>query len=55
MPGATILRDARGPTYERRTHYPRVYAAQLRRKLEDDPSRARRLVTISGIRYTLEP
>ncbi|HEY9353908.1 MAG TPA: winged helix-turn-helix domain-containing protein, partial [Nocardioides sp.] len=37
------------------THYLRVYAAQLRRKLEDDPSHPRYLVTTSGVGYTLDP
>jgi two-component system, OmpR family, KDP operon response regulator KdpE len=32
-----------------------VYAAQLRRKLEDDPSRPRHLLATSGLGYTLEP
>jgi K+-transporting ATPase ATPase A chain len=33
----------------------RVYAAQLRRKLEDDPAHPRHLLTTSGLGYTLEP
>ena len=43
-----------GPGYERETHYLRVYAAQLRRKLEDDPAHPRHLITSSGLGYVLE-
>ena len=50
-----ILREVWGPTYEHESHYLRVYAAQLRRKLEDDPSHPRHLVTSSGFGYTLVP
>ncbi|GAA4658041.1 response regulator transcription factor [Amycolatopsis dongchuanensis] len=34
-----LLREVWGPTYENETHYLRVYLAQLRRKLEREPSR----------------
>jgi two-component system KDP operon response regulator KdpE len=44
-----------GPGYEKETHYLRVYAAQLRRKLEADPAHPRHLLTSSGLGYTLEP
>ena len=49
-----ILREVWGPAYAKETHYLRVYAAQLRRKLEDDPAHPRHLVTTSGLGYTLE-
>ncbi len=55
VPRQQILREVWGPAYEHETHYLRVYAAQLRRKLEDDPSHPRHLVTTSGVGYTLEP
>ena len=55
VPRAQILREVWGPGYEKETHYLRVYAAQLRRKLEDDPGRPRHLLTSSGLGYTLEP
>jgi len=55
VPRAQILREVWGPGYEKETHYLRVYAAQLRRKLEDDPAHPRHLVTTSGLGYTLEP
>ncbi|WP_028471805.1 response regulator [Nocardioides alkalitolerans] len=50
-----VLREVWGPGYEHETHYLRVYAAQLRSKLEADPARPRHLVTTSGLGYTLEP
>ena len=37
------------------THYLRVYLAQLRRKLEPEPSRPRHLVTEAGMGYRFEP
>jgi two-component system KDP operon response regulator KdpE len=50
-----ILREVWGPTYEHETNYLRVYAAQLRRKLEADPAHPVHLVTSAGLGYTLEP
>ena len=38
VPREQILREVWGPAYVHENHYLRVYAAQLRRKLEDDPS-----------------
>jgi two-component system KDP operon response regulator KdpE len=49
-----ILREVWGPGYERETHYLRVYAAQLRRKLEENPSHPKHLITSSGLGYVLE-
>jgi two-component system KDP operon response regulator KdpE len=50
-----ILREVWGPSYLHETHYLRVYAAQLRRKLEDDPAHPRHLITSAGLGYLLEP
>lgn len=50
-----LLREVWGPGYEHEGHYLRVYAAQLRRKLEEDPARPRHLVTSPGLGYVLEP
>ncbi|WP_395658914.1 response regulator [Nocardioides sp.] len=50
-----VLREVWGPAYEHESHYLRVYAAQLRRKLEDDPAHPRHLITSAGLGYTLEP
>jgi two-component system, OmpR family, KDP operon response regulator KdpE len=47
-----ILQDVWGPEYGSETQYLRVYASQLRKKLEDDPSRPR-LVTEPGVGYRL--
>ncbi|WP_281168303.1 winged helix-turn-helix domain-containing protein [Nocardioides insulae] len=55
VPREQILTTVWGPAYAKETHYLRVYAAQLRRKLEQDPAHPRHLVTTSGLGYTLEP
>ncbi len=49
-----ILREVWGPSYLSETHYLRVYAAQLRRKLEADPAHPRHIITSHGVGYTLE-
>ncbi|WP_024287415.1 response regulator [Cellulomonas sp. KRMCY2] len=49
-----LLRDVWGPHYERETNYLRVYLAQLRRKLEPEPSRPRYLITEPGLGYRFE-
>ncbi len=46
-----ILHEIWGPTYEEETQYLRVYVAQLRKKLEDDPSNPQLILTESGIGY----
>lgn len=48
-----ILTEVWGPGYERETQYLRVYLATLRRKLENDPSRPRHLLTEPGLGYRL--
>jgi two-component system KDP operon response regulator KdpE len=50
-----LLREVWGPTYSKETHYLRVYLAQLRRKLEDDPSHPKHLLTEAGMGYRFEP
>ena len=50
-----LLKAVWGPAYEKETNYLRVYAAQLRRKLEVDPSRPRHLLTEPGMGYRFEP
>lgn len=47
-----VLREVWGPEYGTETHYLRVYASQLRRKLQDNPDRPR-LVTEPGVGYRL--
>jgi two-component system KDP operon response regulator KdpE len=49
-----LLQDVWGPQYSGESHYLRVYMAQLRRKLEPQPSRPRHLVTEPGMGYRFE-
>ena len=49
-----LLQELRGPYLNHETHYLRVYLAQLRRKLEDDPSHPRHLLTEAGMGYRFE-
>jgi two-component system KDP operon response regulator KdpE len=46
-----LLRSVWGPSYGRESNYLRVYANQLRRKLEADPSHPRHLITEAGLGY----
>ncbi|EWT03483.1 Fis family transcriptional regulator [Intrasporangium oryzae NRRL B-24470] len=46
-----LLREVWGPSYGRESNYLRVYANQLRRKLEPDPAAPRHLVTEPGLGY----
>jgi len=48
-----LLREVWGPAYEAETQYVRVYLAQLRHKLERDPTRPRYLLTEPGVGYRL--
>jgi two-component system KDP operon response regulator KdpE len=50
-----LLHQVWGQHYERETHYLRQYLAQLRRKLEVDPSRPRHLLTEPGMGYRFRP
>ncbi|WP_338051522.1 response regulator [Pseudonocardia acidicola] len=49
-----LLREVWGPTYGKETNYLRVYLAQLRRKLEPEPSRPRYLITEPGMGYRFD-
>jgi two-component system KDP operon response regulator KdpE len=53
--GRQLLQDVWGPTYGTETNYLRVYIAQLRRKLEPDPSRPHYLLTEPGMGYRMRP
>lgn len=48
-----ILKAVWGPEYIEETHYLRVYFAQLRQKLEDDPALPRLILTEPGVGYRL--
>ena len=50
-----LLHEVWGPAYSAETHYLRVYTAQLRRKLEADPSAPRHIITQPGMGYLFEP
>jgi two-component system KDP operon response regulator KdpE len=50
-----LLQEVWGPTYGTESNYLRVYMAQLRRKLEADPSRPRHFITEPGMGYRFEP
>ena len=48
-----LLREVWGPGYQDQTHYPRMFVASLRRKLEDDPAEPRYVLTEQGVGYRL--
>lgn len=48
-----ILKEVWGPEYMDETHYLRVYFAQLRQKLEDDPALPQLILTEPGVGYRL--
>jgi two-component system KDP operon response regulator KdpE len=50
-----LLQEVWGPQYGTETNYLRVYLAQIRRKLEPDPSRPRYFVTEARMGYRFEP
>jgi two-component system, OmpR family, KDP operon response regulator KdpE len=50
-----LLHAVWGPAYETESNYLRVYIAQLRRKLEPEPSQPRYLLTESGMGYRFSP
>lgn len=49
-----LLQEVWGASQGNKTNYLRVYMAQLRRKLEADPSHPRYLITESGMGYRFE-
>jgi two-component system KDP operon response regulator KdpE len=50
-----LLAEVWGPGHVERSHYLRVYMAQLRHKLEADPARPRFLQTEAGVGYRFMP
>jgi two-component system KDP operon response regulator KdpE len=50
-----LLQQVWGPSYATETNYLRVYMAQLRRKLEPNPSQPRHLLTEPGMGYRFAP
>jgi two-component system, OmpR family, KDP operon response regulator KdpE len=52
---AQLLAAVWGPGFQNRTNYLRFHMARLRRKLEEDPSRPRHLLTEPGMGYRYQP
>ena len=50
-----LLQEVWGPTYGEETNYLRVFMAQIRRKLEPDPSDPKYFITEPGMGYRFEP
>jgi two-component system, OmpR family, KDP operon response regulator KdpE len=48
-----LLTDVWGPEFSDHTHYLRLYMAQLRAKIEEDPAEPRHLLTETGVGYRL--
>jgi two-component system KDP operon response regulator KdpE len=48
-----LLQEVWGPGYLEQTHYPRMFVASLRRKVEDDPAEPRYVLTEQGVGYRL--
>ena len=46
-----ILKEIWGNTYADQTQYLRVFVAQLRKKIEEDPNRPKYILTESGVGY----
>jgi len=46
-----ILKEIWGNSYSEQTQYLRVFVAQLRKKLEEDPNRPKYILTESGVGY----
>jgi len=49
-----LLQEVWGPAYSDETHYLRVFLAQIRRRLEPDPSHPRYFITEPGMGYRFE-
>jgi two-component system KDP operon response regulator KdpE len=54
VPQKQLLHDVWGPSRTGETQYLRVYLAQVRRKLEPDPSRPRYFITEPGLGHRFE-
>ncbi|MBL7849191.1 MAG: response regulator [Cyclobacteriaceae bacterium] len=46
-----LLLEVWGPSYTNESQYLRVFVAQLRKKIEEDPNRPRHILTESGVGY----
>ena len=50
-----LLKNVWGPSHVEDSHYVRVFMGMLRKKIEDDPSQPRHLVTETGVGYRFVP
>lgn len=48
-----ILKEVWGPSYLEQAQYLRVFVGQLRKKIEDDPSKPKLIITESGVGYRM--
>lgn len=55
MTHRTLLRSVWGPEYGEETDYLRVYVRQLRRKIENEPSQPKYILTEPGVGYVFRP
>ena len=46
-----LLKQVWGNSYSDQTQYLRVFVAQLRKKIEEDPNRPKYIITESGVGY----
>lgn len=46
-----LLKNVWGPAHAEDSHYVRVYMAHLRKKIEDDPSQPKHILTEAGVGY----
>ncbi len=46
-----LLKSVWGPAHEEDSHYVRVYMGHLRKKIEDNPSRPKHILTETGVGY----
>jgi two-component system KDP operon response regulator KdpE len=50
-----LLKSVWGPSHADDSHYVRVFMGMLRKKIEDDPSQPRHIVTETGVGYRFVP
>jgi len=50
-----LLKAVWGPGHAQDTHYVRVHMANLRKKIEDEPSMPKHLLTEAGVGYRFRP
>ena len=48
---AFLLKEVWGPSYQKESHYLRIFIAQLRKKIEDDPTLPKHIITEASIGY----